>query len=158
MMIRCPKCKFNLTDWLVATFKFSLNKARSYQQHKFFFDVVAAAYFNWPEDHEFQPTDEEHLRAYILLRSGHLGIVERDGTITEGMALEMQAVMKKFGRYTQIRAGDGKYFIYYPLSISYRKLSHKNACAVFDKAFQFICEQLQITSIEQLYKDHRSAA
>ena len=53
-----------------------VNTARSGQDHKRFFAVIAAYYDHWPEDYIasngnlFQPKSAEHLRAFLLCEAG----------------------------------------------------------------------------------------
>ncbi len=58
----CPHCGCLLT------------KARSGPDHRRFFSVVSKAFDHWPHDHEFQPSNAEHLRAYLLVRANHYNI------------------------------------------------------------------------------------
>jgi hypothetical protein len=46
-------------------------KVRSPADHRRFFGVIKAAFLHWPEKHEFQPEDPEHLRAWLLCRAGY---------------------------------------------------------------------------------------
>lgn len=48
-----------------------LSKARSVQDHRRFFSLISHAYMQWREDHPFQPTSAEHLRAYLLVECGY---------------------------------------------------------------------------------------
>lgn len=43
---------------------------RSPRQHAFFFAAIRKAYDNWPEDHPFQPMDEEQLRWWLEIQAG----------------------------------------------------------------------------------------
>lgn len=126
--------------------------SRSSPQHRRFFKLIEAAFYYWPDNHDFQPHDKEHLRAYLLVEAKHLGILEREGEITERTALEMQAVMRALGKYTRIRPGRDCYFIMYPLSISYGKLKHKEACKVFNDVDEIIRNVIGVQSTDQLLK------
>lgn len=44
---------------------------RSDSHHGLFFAVVRMAFIQWPINHEFQPRDEPHLRAWLLIEAGH---------------------------------------------------------------------------------------
>lgn len=50
-------------------------KPRSVEQLRRFFAVLKAMHHHWPEKHEFQPHDEEHLRKWVLCKAGHRTIV-----------------------------------------------------------------------------------
>jgi hypothetical protein len=158
MDIHCPKCQFRLTEWLKSTFDFPFEKARSYRQLQQFHATVKDAYIHWPELHDFEPANPEHLRAYVLVKSGHYGIMERSGQIDDGIAEEIKSVLEGFGKFTAVRPGRDKYFIYYPLSISYAELAHRQAGPVFDAAYLFIAQQFGLSDIEEFKKNVRSAA
>lgn len=51
-------------------------KPRSIDQHNRFFALVSALFQQWPEKHSFQPDDEEHLRAWLLVKAKHRVIAE----------------------------------------------------------------------------------
>ena len=51
-------------------------KPRSIDQHNRFFALVSALFQQWPEKHQFQPDDEEHLRAWLLVKAKHRVIAE----------------------------------------------------------------------------------
>ena len=55
----CPECGCLLT------------RPRSTQDHRRFFGLIAKAAAQWPHAHPFQPSNPEHLRAYLLVESGH---------------------------------------------------------------------------------------
>lgn len=62
--IACPECG--------ALFKAPRHrKRRSLADHRRFFALIAAAFDQWPHDHEFQPLSEEHLRAWLLCKARH---------------------------------------------------------------------------------------
>lgn len=48
--------------------------SRSSRHHRLFFAAIAKAFFNWPESHEFQPKDDEHLRAWLLCKARYCTI------------------------------------------------------------------------------------
>lgn len=58
-MKHCPHCGCSLT------------KARSGPDHRRFFAVIKAAFEHWPEGHDFQPDDAEHLRAWLICKAGY---------------------------------------------------------------------------------------
>lgn len=47
-----------------------LTKGRSLSDHRRFFALIHAAYQQWPESHDFQPRDADHLRAWLTAKSG----------------------------------------------------------------------------------------
>lgn len=48
-----------------------LTKGRSLPDHRRFFALVAKAYENWPEHHDFQPENSEHLRSWLTCKAGY---------------------------------------------------------------------------------------
>ena len=44
---------------------------RTRREHNTCFGVIAMAFPHWPETHPFQPKDEDHLRAWLLIECGH---------------------------------------------------------------------------------------
>ena len=48
-----------------------LVKPRSIADHRRFFAAISRATAAWPHAHEFQPSDSEHLRAYLLVTAGY---------------------------------------------------------------------------------------
>ena len=66
-MTKCPHCLCDLDP--------IKGKPRSVEQLRRFFAVLRSMYFHWPESAEFQPHTEEHLRAYVICKSGRGQIV-----------------------------------------------------------------------------------
>lgn len=58
-MKECPHCGVVLT------------KGRSLPDHRRFFALVAKAFENWPEHHDFQPENSEHLRSWLTCKAGY---------------------------------------------------------------------------------------
>lgn len=46
------------------------SQPRSNLDHNRFFGLIARAFEQWPETHEFEPEDAEHLRAWLLCKAG----------------------------------------------------------------------------------------
>lgn len=44
---------------------------RSAKHHRRLFGLIRAAYDLWPEQHEFQPENESHLRAWLTIKAKH---------------------------------------------------------------------------------------
>jgi hypothetical protein len=49
-------------------------KPRRPKFHRWFFVIIKNYFDNWPTSHSFQPDDEEHLRAWATVKSGHRDI------------------------------------------------------------------------------------
>lgn len=48
-----------------------LTKARSGPDHRRFFALIRAAFYHWPQAHDFQPDSEEHLRRWLTCKAGY---------------------------------------------------------------------------------------
>lgn len=66
--MKCPHCQCDLDP--------VKGKPRSLEQLRRFFGVLRAMYFHWPEDCEFQPHSEQHLRKWVLCMAGHRRVVK----------------------------------------------------------------------------------
>lgn len=55
---QCPHCGKQIT------------KARSLPDHRRLFSVIRKAFENWPENSDFTPENEDHLRAYLTAKAG----------------------------------------------------------------------------------------
>ena len=58
----CPHCGCELT------------KPRSLADHRRFFAMIRHALMHWPENHEFRPSNEDHLRAWLLVSAGYFDV------------------------------------------------------------------------------------
>lgn len=92
----CPTCK---QVWQTAP--------RSSADHRRFFGVLAAVFHHWPEGHEFQPDDAEHLRKWLLIKAGY-----RDVTMVP-IETDAPAVMRAIVPIVEgaVRAANGHAFI-----------------------------------------------
>ena len=50
------------------------SNSRSNKHLRLFFGAIAKAFFNWPEDHEFKPQNDHHLRSWLLCKARHCSI------------------------------------------------------------------------------------
>lgn len=58
-----------------ALLRVSLTKPRRHKHHRFFFATLANYFENWPESASFQPDNEEHLRAWAIVRAGYRDLI-----------------------------------------------------------------------------------
>lgn len=73
---------------------------RSGPQHRRFFAIVRAAFFNWPEGHPtFRPKSAEHLRFWLEMRAGHF-TVTTTARITSADPDKVFALMSAFMRHS----------------------------------------------------------
>jgi len=68
---------------------------RSIEHHGLLFSIIRKAFETWPERHEYQPQDAEHLRGWLLIRAGHSveHMMECDISNKEALSAAMQAVI-----------------------------------------------------------------
>lgn len=138
MSDHCPHCGCELA----AT-------GRSVPAHRRLFGAIGKAFHHWPEAIEFVPRDPEHLRAYILVKIGHIdiaGIPAPEGCsknpalmalfrlAVEGTA---QALAGKAGYY-EIRVSAAGVEIITPRSIDFRTVTRKQFGPIQDAVDAFI--------------------
>ncbi|MCB0066586.1 MAG: hypothetical protein KDD77_05520 [Caldilineaceae bacterium] len=123
-MKSCPHCGMPLA------------KARSEADHRRFFAVIAAAFEQWPEGHEFQPDNSEHLRAWLTCKAGYreATYIELPDGSTEGMqrlfALSIENAIKSadgHGFVVPYRSGVA---VIKPKSINWHTLGQREFGAV----------------------------
>ena len=134
---------------------------RSSPQHRRFFGVIKAAFEHWPVQFgEFQPECSEHLRAWLLTKSGHRNVheIEMSEQVTDKTYLLLESVMRAAGAYGWIREYKGKVYVMSAKSIAHNKLGHKDACRVFEAVEAEICDILGIESCDQLLDEQARAA
>jgi hypothetical protein len=116
-------------------------KPRSVEQHRRLFGLVRAAFANWPEYCDFQPTNEEHLRKWLIAKAGHYDT--RTFELPETNSPAMMAAMMEFAEALLEADPDeghrfgrwmgSKLVVFIPKSIAFNKLAHKEACKLFDE-------------------------
>jgi len=132
---------------------------RSLPQHRRLFGLVRAAFTHWPESHEFQPENEEHLRKWLLCKAGHHTVKTltlADLTSTEAVVL-LQSAFHAAGAYSFVKATAGRVHIFTPESIAFDKLDHKAACKLFDEIGAVVEVEMGIRA-DDLLKQTEEAA
>lgn len=110
-------------------------KPRSVDQHRRLFALIKAAYEHWPETHAFQPDNEEHLRAWLLVKAKHRRIHKFSfaGGESAAVAELIPAItLMMLQKYSWAWPLDDAVAVCVPESIAFDKLSHADACKVFD--------------------------
>jgi hypothetical protein len=132
---------------------------RSLPQHRRLFGLIRAAYMHWPEDHDFYPSNEDHLRKYLTAKAGHYTVQTVEfGHMPHGTIKSIaEAAIAAAGAYAFVKAISGKLIIYTPSSIAFDKLSHKAACKLFDEIGSVIETEIGIKA-DELLKNHEAAA
>lgn len=102
-------------------------KPRSYQQHKRFFAVCAAAFDHWPERHAFQPDNAEHLRSWLLVKAKHCVIqsFELSDDASEAASLVPIIMATMARQHCWARAKGNTLHVCVPQSISYQHVDHQ---------------------------------
>lgn len=132
---------------------------RSLPQHKRLFGLIRAAHMHWPEAHDFQPSNEDHLRKYLTAKAGHYTVQTIEfGHMHHGtIKMIAEAAISAAGAYAFVKAVSGKLIIYTPKSIAFDKLDHKAACKLFDEIGSVIETELGIKADELLRQTEAAA-
>lgn len=144
-MTRCPRC--------------GSEERRSNPQLRRYFALVKAAYHHIPDKHILKPASEEHLRKWLQCKAGHF--TEHRVKIKEGMspnqiAAIIRGVMSAAESYSIVQAYKTHVRIIIPKSIDYKRLSHKDACALFKEVEDVVWVEFGIDP-DKLLKEAEAA-
>lgn len=125
----CPHCGCELI------------RARSHRHHRLFFAVIDAAYENWPEQCEFQPTSAEHLRSWLLVKAGY---AERLGNLlsiirptpeklTDFLQMCVHAIKTHGHGFLAVESEYAEFHV--PKSIAWAELDQKEFAPIADEVF-----------------------
>jgi hypothetical protein len=138
-------------------------RVRSPQDHRRFFACVAAAFFHWPEHHEFQPHDAEHLRAWLLCRAGYKSVTEIPfeeewpDAMRSLALLAAEGALKAAKSHAFIRPHAHGLYVFAPKSINWETLGQKEFGQVREAVEEVIkCETGKEAS--ELLRETRGAA
>lgn len=137
-----------------------VEQPRSPEHHRLFFAVIAEAFKTWPESHEFEPSDAEHLRAWLLCKAGyrtttHYSLAE---VPTKRREVVVTTVAAAIG---QLLAGRPHAFVtphkdglavHVPRSIAFEKLDQKEFNALSEQVFGIVSQVLGV-EVETLKKE-----
>ena len=117
-----------------------MQKPRSYDQHKRFFAMIAAVYHQWPEMHAFQAENEEHLRAWLLVKAKHCTIKTfyLSGDTDELARLVPIITATMLHKHSWCRSDGNSLHVCVPNSINYETVKHKEFCAINDAVDEII--------------------
>ncbi len=139
-------------------------KRRSGQHHRFFFSAVSGAFANWPIEHRFLPSSEEHLRAWLLIQAGHCNVIgqsltaEADIFRVADFTERLMTDIRKHGSFGFVEVVSRKSLaVRYPKSISYRDLSQTDFQPIASKVFDIIEAEIGVP-VDQLVREHEAAA
>lgn len=151
-MTTCPHCGCEFTP-----------EQRSVQQHRRFFKLMRVAFDHWPESYKaFQPSDPEHLRAWLICHKDcdyraitdvHLGHEPTPAEI--GL---IQGGLDASGAYAWCFPLPEGYLVVRPKSMSFQKMGHKKACTVMAVIDEMVCDIFRVRSTDELLKEHERAA
>lgn len=151
-MIACPHCGG------------LIEHRRSGPDHRRFFAMVKAAYLNWPEGHEFRPSSEEALRAYLLIKAaGHTNVAKAE--VPPGYA-ESEEIRARYrstvegicravvseGAYFELRTGIDACEIVTARSIDYATVGRREFGRIREAVELFLEDTLGVTA-EQLLRE-----
>ena len=110
------------------------DKPRSIDQHRRLFGLIKAAYDHWPESHEFKPDNEEHLRAYLLVKAKHRTIKEfyLSEDATEAAKVVPVVVATMLNKYAWAWGEGNALKVCVPDSIAWDKCPHHLFCKISD--------------------------
>jgi hypothetical protein len=133
--------------------------ARSLPQHRRLFGLIRAAHMHWPEAHNFQPQNEDHLRKYLTAKAGHYTVQTIEfGHMPHSIIRSIaEAAIAAAGAYAFVKAVSGKLIVYTPKSIAFEKLDHKAACRLFDEIGSVIECELGIKADDLLRQTEAAA-
>lgn len=118
-------------------------KPRRYKFHRFFFATIANYYENWPENHPFEPENEEHLRAWATCKAGYRDTLGERLNHDEGDAHRMADFITKALRlcrkkYCFVAIYNGSLVLLSPKSIAFGALDQTAFAPIADKIFDVL--------------------
>jgi hypothetical protein len=124
--------------------------------------LIHAAYHQWPESHEFRPTDAEHLRAFLLVTAGYTNVtsipiqeIAGDPKLMALVRLAVEATVAASasrGSYAFVRVFNGGIEILSPRSIRWGELDQKAFGPVREAVESLIENALGVTA-DQLLRE-----
>lgn len=135
---------------------------RSYPQLKRFMKLIAVAFEHWPEDHYFQPVCKEHLRAWLIVKSGFKTAqtirlrVYYDHASRDDLEFMLHASMRAAGAWAITDMFGDHVIVQRPASMSY-KTPHAVATQICQAVDEVIFAELGVTS-ETLLREAEKAA
>jgi hypothetical protein len=131
----CPECGCVLSKYA---------QPRSPKQHRAFFHMIRMAFDNWPEKHEFNPDNPDHLRAWLLAKSGHRVIRNErlkagtDMTAAQMLTFARALMLTSRDRYCFVVEHMGTIAIVEPKSISWETTTHEEFKPLFEEVLHLI--------------------
>jgi hypothetical protein len=118
---------------------------RSDKDHAMHRALIRKAFQNWPEDHRFQPDDEDHLYGWLLIEAGAKACVEvesKDVDVAKAVARGIFEVTKRRIHCMRIfPAGDTGLRICVPDSLAYEEAGKRK----FEETRRAVYEIIETT-------------
>ncbi len=124
--------------------------------------MVKAAYLNWPESHEHQPSSEEALRAYLLITAaGHTNVATVEipesyaasETERDKFRAAVEGACRVFGGasgYHELRVGDRALQVVTAKSIDYATVGRREFNRIREAVELFLEDALNVTADQLL--------
>jgi hypothetical protein len=139
--------------------KVRITKPRRAKHHRLFFAVIQAAFDNWPELHDEQFENADHLRAWLTVKAGYRDLFEEKLEASEADPKRIAGFMGRAMIKIKSAGGYGFFInhkqwvvMFTPKSISWSKLSQDDFSPISDAVFQII-EQETCIPIEALKRE-----
>lgn len=153
--MKCPACGHVLDGHA---------KKRSLPDHRRFFGIIRATHTHWPEAHEFQPDNEEHLRKWLLCKAGYRDVTmipvefaEDQPGLVRLITIAAEAAVKAAGGYAFMRPhGDG-IAVFAAKSIAWDKLTQSQFHEIRD-AVESVIEAETGLKPDEILKQTEQAA
>jgi len=147
-MTTCPHCGCDIAG---------KGKPRSVEQHRRFFGMIAAAFHHWPEGHEFEPSSTEHLRAWLLCKTGYRDVVtvpvESDHpSVVKLATLAVEGALRAARTHAFVRPHGSSLAVFTAKSIAFHALPHGEFQSVND-AVQGVIEAETGMRVEDLLRE-----
>jgi hypothetical protein len=141
----------------------SLESGRSLPDHRRFFALIQAAFHQWKENHEFQPDNSEHLRAWLLCKAGYRTntVIEPPSSMDEiayyDFVASVEGVMRAMDGHGFVVMHDGVVVIVRPKSIAWHKIGQREFGRLRDAVTDIIEAEIGV-SADQLLRERDNAA
>lgn len=157
MTARCPHCGCSLD---------AAKRPRSLPQLRRFFGVLRAMFHHWPDDAEFRPESEEHLRNWVTCKAGYsesadvpLVFAEDQPALTRLTGMAIEGAIKWAGSYAFVRPdlNGGRVRVFRAKSIAFHKMAPEEFNAL-NEAVEGVYRAETGLDPDQLLKEHERAA
>lgn len=139
-------------------------KRRSPQHHRMFFAAISAAFSQWPIEHRFLPSCQDHLRAWLLKEADHCNIVgqnltdEADIFRVVDFTERCLSAIRSHGGFGFVEVtGRRSLVVKYPKSISFRDLDQKAFQPIAEKVFEIIEHEIGVPVEQLVFETERAA-